>query len=95
MKVNCVHCHRRPATGENGQCFKCNEFKNACKRCANAEALEGFGRCQKCLNYAANWQREKTSLARKNNQCIICSRKSIHIRCEIHSRKKSELEAVA
>jgi hypothetical protein len=103
LKELCNACHRRPAADGEERCLSCQQFENPCSRCARAEAYvetvtdvsgETFeikrGRCLKCLNYAADYEKRKTTQRRLEERCIVCGKKTKKARCKYHAQIKTE-----
>jgi hypothetical protein len=43
-----------------------------CSRCKKIDSMEGKSRCNSCLDYARNWQKNKTRERREKQLCITC-----------------------
>jgi hypothetical protein len=61
-----------------------------CIRCKKRESALNSTRCEFCLDYAKQWQKEHTAKLRANNQCIQCSKPvTKYARCQECNNKKS------
>ena len=62
-----------------------------CSRCKTKEAVPKKSRCLDCLEYARNWQKNKTANRRLHNLCITCGAPTTGLsRCIKCSEHKSE-----
>jgi hypothetical protein len=61
-----------------------------CGRCHIKPRVEGKGRCEVCLEYARNWQKNKTTERKQNQRCITCGDPTNGLsRCERCTDNKS------